>query len=212
MLASPRPTQLNARDPVPASHRCQRGVVVSCDGAAASAAFDRRARSLDSGRSSEMRTPRRWMVLWAAIALMFIALLPTEGAAGGKIKFITPPGDEYFGDPDIPGGRKFKRWFGIAPVVFAYWLAFQAPFGLSRRAESAYPPPRPASLRTASVPRECEMTEVLEPGRSPPRDPRTGVVEADAVAVAEVRCRLLYLAARVRRAMLLRTSCLARKQ
>ncbi len=101
-----------------------------------------------------MRTPRRWMVLWAAIALMFIALLPTEGAAGGKIKFITPPGDEYFGDPDMPGGGSPAKSLEIAPVLLRLRLVFQAPFGLI-----VVPISLPAT-QTGKPPSGCVRTRV----------------------------------------------------
>lgn len=50
-----------------------------------------------------MRTPRRWMALAAAIAILTLALLPGNAAAlTGGIKLYTPPNDDYNGEPDIP--------------------------------------------------------------------------------------------------------------
>lgn len=67
-----------------------------------------------------MRTPRRWMALAAAIALLTVALLPANGAAGTKgIKLYNPPSEEYVGDPSIPDFLTFNLWqsrFCLVPV------------------------------------------------------------------------------------------------
>jgi hypothetical protein len=67
-----------------------------------------------------MRTPRRWMALAAAIALLTVALLPANGAAGTRgIKLYNPPSEEYVGDPDIPDFLTFslgQARFRLIPI------------------------------------------------------------------------------------------------
>jgi hypothetical protein len=44
------------------------------------------------------------MAICAAVALAATALTPLEGEAAGWIKFLDPPDENYYGDPDVPGG------------------------------------------------------------------------------------------------------------
>lgn len=74
-----------------------------------------------------MRTPRRWMALAAAIAILTIALLPTTGvAAPGGIKLFNPPNEESFGDPDTPIGPVIVPLGNCTLVITTKLALFQS--------------------------------------------------------------------------------------
>lgn len=72
-----------------------------------------------------MRSPRRWMAICAAVALAATALTPLEGEAAGWIKFLDPPDENYYGDPDIPDGR-----LDISDTEGLVMIALRTPFGV----------------------------------------------------------------------------------
>ncbi len=99
-----------------------------------------------------MKTPRRWMALAAAIALLTLLLLPVERAAAAGIKFWTPPNEEYFGDPDTPSG----------PVAFAWWLGGRVSLAVVSRSVSV-------RSGTLTVDRSFRRAGTYQPASNSPR-------------------------------------------
>jgi hypothetical protein len=88
------------------------------------------------------------MALAATLVLLSIALLAVDRAAAAGIKLWTPPNEEYFGDPDAPGGPLTIPWLLGGRVGF---LTASVPWDLRLSTATAVELPSRAGIHRAHL-------------------------------------------------------------